>query len=121
MGVVPDGFLSGAEQELVAVRFFPELAQHTIPLAMNGQIKCSREFNDYACGYAAQCVQMRLPLFLMSHINLWLLCLSLLQSVRQIWDSVFDLCPCGLHGFEVSIFQLWAFIQQVVCGPVEFS
>ena len=46
----------------------------------------------------------------------WLLCLSLLQSVRQIWDSVFDLCPCGLHGFEVSIFQLWAFIQQVVCG-----
>lgn len=35
MGVVPDGFLSGAEQELVAVRFFPELAQHTIPLAMN--------------------------------------------------------------------------------------
>ena len=39
MGVVPDGFLSGAEQELVAVRFFPELAQHTIPLAMNGQIK----------------------------------------------------------------------------------
>ena len=30
-------------------------------------------------------------------------------------------CPCGLHGFEVSIFQLWAFIQQVVCGPVEFS
>ena len=27
MGVVPDGFLSGTEQELVAVRFFPELAQ----------------------------------------------------------------------------------------------
>ena len=71
--------------------------------------------------YAAQCVQMRLPLFLMSHINLWLLCLSLLQSVRQIWDSVFDLCSCGLHGFEVSIFQLWAFIQQVDCGPLEFS
>ena len=44
---------------------------------------------------------MRLPLFLMSHINLWLLCLSLLQSVRQIWDSVFDLCLCSLQGFEL--------------------
>ena len=62
MGVVPDGFLSGAEQELVAVRFFPELAQHTIPLAMNGQIKCSREFNDYACGYIDACGQQeKLP------------------------------------------------------------
>ena len=37
MGVVPDGFLSGAEQELVAVRFFPELAQHAIPLS--GMVK----------------------------------------------------------------------------------
>ncbi len=36
MGVVPDGFLSGAEQELVAVRFFPELAQHAIPLPVDG-------------------------------------------------------------------------------------
>ena len=39
MGVVPDSLLARAEQELVAVCFFPELAQHTIPLAMNGQIK----------------------------------------------------------------------------------
>ena len=57
MGVVPNGILSGAEQELVAVRFFPELAQHTIPLSMNGQIKCSREFNDYTCGYIDTCGQ----------------------------------------------------------------
>ncbi len=62
MGVVPDGFLSGAEQELVAVRFFPELAQHTIPLVMNGQIKYSREFNDYTCGYIDACGQQeKLP------------------------------------------------------------
>lgn len=61
------------------------------------------------------------PAFLMSHIHLWLLCLSLFQSVRQVWDNVFDLRPCGLHGFEMSIFQLRTFIQQVVCGPVEFS
>ena len=62
MGVVPDGFLSGAEQELVAVRFFPELAQHAIPLSVDGQIKCSREFNDYACEYIDACGQQeKLP------------------------------------------------------------
>ena len=61
MGVVPDGFLSGAEQELVAVRFFPELAQHAIPLSVDGQIKCSREFNDYACEYIDACGQQEMP------------------------------------------------------------
>ena len=46
-------------QKLVAVRFFPELAQHAIPLAMNGQIKYSREFNDYTCGYIDACGQRK--------------------------------------------------------------
>ena len=50
MGVVPDGILSGAEQELVAVRFFPELAQHTIPPSLNGQIKHPGKGKDHACG-----------------------------------------------------------------------
>ena len=57
MGIVPNVFLSGAEQELVTVRFFPELAQHTIPLSMDGQIKWSREFNDYTCGCIDACGQ----------------------------------------------------------------
>ena len=50
MGVVSNGFLSGAEQELVAVRFFPELAQYTIPLSMDGQSKYPGKGKDHACG-----------------------------------------------------------------------
>ena len=62
MGVVPDGFLSGTEQELVAVRFFPELAQHTIPLSMDGQIKHPGKGKDHACGYIdARSQQEELP------------------------------------------------------------
>ena len=51
MSVVPDGFLSSAEQELVAVRFFPELSQHTILLSMDGQIKHPGKGKDHARGY----------------------------------------------------------------------
>ena len=43
------------EQELVAVRFFPELAQHTIPLAMNGQIKHPGKGKDCLL-YTSRCV-----------------------------------------------------------------
>ena len=53
MGVVPDGFLSGAKQELVAVCFFPELAQHTIPLSMNGQIKHPGKGKEPGCPRSA--------------------------------------------------------------------
>lgn len=49
-------------------------------------------------------VQTRPPLSLMSHIHLWFLLLSLFQSVRQVWDGVFDLCPCGLKSFQLDIF-----------------
>ena len=61
------------------------------------------------------------PVLPISHIHLWFLLLSLLQPVRQVWDSVFDLCPCSLQGFELAIFQLRTFIQQVVCGPVQLG
>ncbi len=62
MGVVPDGILSGAEQELVAVRFFPELAQHTIPLSMDGQIKHPGKGKNHASGYIDACGQQeKLP------------------------------------------------------------
>ena len=38
------------EQELVAVRFFPELAQHTIPLSVDGQIEQVGQINGHAYG-----------------------------------------------------------------------
>lgn len=62
MGVAPDGILSGAEQELVAVRFFPELAQYTIPLSMDGQIKHPGKGKNHASGYIDACGQQeKLP------------------------------------------------------------
>ena len=37
-------------------------------------------------------------------IHLWFLLLSLFQSGRQVWDGVFDRCPCGLQSFQLDIF-----------------